>query len=127
MQRMLEAIASGMKRSPAYRLAGIATTTFYDWMAKGKDPTHEPYASFRRNLLVAEAAIVEQMTDMVMTHAVDDWKAAAWWLERVHPKTFGKRALPPIVVKQDGALDDPTKQAELLVSIEAAVKSRTSK
>ena len=123
-RRMVEALLNGATRKAARIAAGIPATSFGEWCAKGKDPTHEPYAGFRAAVLDAEAEVEENMCTVIIEAAPDDWKAAAWWLGVRRPKSFGKRAPMPNVVRADGGLDDPQKQAEMLESIRAALSTR---
>ncbi len=125
MQLLLAALNEGVKLSAARQLAGIPSSTFCDWMAKGKDPDNERYYAFRQAIVGQQAKVQERLTGLIQTHATEDWKAAALLLERLYPKAFGKRALPPIVVEPKGALSG-TDQEQLRESIAAALASRTT-
>lgn len=122
-RRMIEAILNGATRKAARIAAGIPATSFYEWCAKGKDGTHEPYASFRAALLDAEAEVEENMCTVIVEAAPDDWKAAAWWLEKRRHNAFGKRMALQAVVKKEAALNDPEMQKQLRETMREALNT----
>lgn len=104
MSRCLEALNAGAKLSAARQIAGIASSTWGDWMAKGKDPANERHYEFRQAILTKRSKVMEHLTGIIVESAADDWKAAAWMLEKLYPKLFGKRATVQPVLRQDAGL-----------------------
>jgi hypothetical protein len=90
-----EALASGVYRQDAARYNGIGTTTFYRWMEVG-EADHEagvnsPQALLWEGVIQAEAKAKLRLSALISGAAVDDWKAAAWMLERKYPEEYGRR------------------------------------
>lgn len=127
MRRLVEAVLNGASRGAARKAAGIAATTFYDWLAKGKAASSGPYYEMRLALQNADAEVEERMVQCVLDSAPEDWRAAAWWLERCRPKRYNRRAPLVAVVAKDKEIVDPKKLEELRRSIEAAVAGKTGR
>jgi len=93
--KLCKVIASGNYASTAYRAAGIAERTFYDWMEKGEHDLRysieSEYADLYGRIKEAEAKREERLCLLVSTQAVRDWRAAAWMLRVMHPKRYGDR------------------------------------
>lgn len=69
---------------------GIDKVTFYDWLKKGAQQNHGIYREFSNAVAIAVAEA--EMADlMVISIAAKkgNWSAAAWRLERRHPKRWG--------------------------------------
>lgn len=81
---IVEAVRRGSSYRMACNIAGIHESTFYVWMKKGQTAPHGKFVQFRRDVLQAEAENGDRMLALVQEHAVKDWKAAAWVLERRH-------------------------------------------
>lgn len=69
--------------------AGISKSTFYDWLergaAEGTKKVDEPYRRFRERIEQARAKGETEAIALIQRHAMKDWKAAAWMLERQFP------------------------------------------
>jgi hypothetical protein len=76
--------------------AGIDHRTMRYWLEKG-EAGKRPYAAFAKKLLKvrAEDALRSQsvITRAQLGKVEGDWKAAAWSLERKHPKEYGREAM----------------------------------
>lgn len=76
-------------------LCGIGERTLHQWRAKGQadieagKPTTR-YAQFKQRLDVSESTCVQRSCLVVMASAKEDWRAAAWLLERRRPEQFGR-------------------------------------
>lgn len=83
-EAVCEALAAGNTRRAACRFAGVHHSTLYDWL---KLPT------LADTVKRAEADAEFEMVAAVRRAAHDTrtWTAAAWWLERKMPDTWGKR------------------------------------
>lgn len=82
--KIVEAVRRGSSYRMACNIAGINESTFYMWMKKGQTAPHGKFVEFRTNVLQAEAENGDRMLALIQDHAVKDWKAAAWVLERRH-------------------------------------------
>lgn len=90
-KRITDAIQIGAYPEHAARAAGIAPSTYYDWMAKGEEG-YEGFAEFSE--AVKEAKAQAEINDLaVITKAARDghWQAAAWKRERSDPEHWGRR------------------------------------
>lgn len=74
-----EHVEGGMSLSDAANLAGVATSTVYQWQSKGRSGT-EPYASFAEAVARAKAEAKKCLIDQVKMYATADqphsWRAA---------------------------------------------------
>jgi transposase-like protein len=100
-EAVCEALAAGNTRKAAARLAGVGRSTLYEWLQ---------VRSLADTVKRAEADAELEMVAAVRRAAQDarTWTAAAWWLERKMPDTWGKRDRLAVTVdwreqaKQDG-------------------------
>lgn len=79
-----EYIKLGMTMTDSARAVGVNPRTLYSWLDKSKagQAGYEPIeAIFEQNRAIGQAKLI----GIVTKAADDDWKAAAWILERRHP------------------------------------------
>lgn len=107
--KIVSAIRAGNYAETAAQYAGVDPTTYYRWMVKGEDGP-DLYRQFRHAVKAAESE-AEVYAETVLRKAMpDDWKAAAWYLERKFQDRWGRKerldihanGIPPFVVKFDG-------------------------
>ena len=67
-------------------VAGISESAFYQWLAKGMSG-EEPYAKFVELVGHARARGRVALVESIITDK--DWRAKAWYLERIWPEEFG--------------------------------------
>ena len=83
IETLLVALGTGCTREAACDHAGIVRTTLYRWV--------ESKPGLRARVEKAEADAEVRFTAQVARAAGDDdWRAAAWWLERRRPKSYGR-------------------------------------
>lgn len=58
-----------------------------------RDDAPEIYRKFAADLAAARAEDTAELRGAIKSQAADDWKAAAWLLERKHPKKYGSLAM----------------------------------
>ena len=80
---LLNALRVGNTRRAACAHADIDPTTFYRWLDQD--------ATFRNAIEKAEGEAESHYSTIIFRAASTTWQAAAWWLERRHPKDFGRR------------------------------------
>lgn len=86
-----QAVRAGNYVEVACDFVGLDKSTFYDWMNKGKAHPHSVYADFS-NAVKEARSDSEMMTVQVIKNAMlDNWQAAAWYLERSRPERWSKR------------------------------------
>ena len=67
----------------ALRAVGLGELKLYRWLRN--------YESFGSAIKKAEASCEVRMVRAIAKLSLKDWRAAAWWLERRHPESWGKR------------------------------------
>lgn len=92
---ILEAIRTGITFERAADLHRVSRTTVYKWRLD--DPEFDK--DVLEAVVYSEAILVQRINDK----SVDDWKAAAWILERRHPAQYSqRREIDVTVTKSDG-------------------------
>lgn len=104
VQTVLDALKAGLGIDTAAQYAGIGQRTVKDWLAKGRaaleaaDMNDAPipiedlhYADFSKEVDTARAQAIARNITAIQQAAARDWRAAAWWLERVHADQFAAR------------------------------------
>jgi len=87
---IVKALRAGNSRRDSALYAGVSETTFYSWMARGREG--EPlYSEFLEAVEKAEAQSVVRNVAIIQRAAEETWQAAAWWLERKRPDDWGRR------------------------------------
>ena len=87
---IVKALRAGNSRRDSALYAGVSETTFYSWMARGREG--EPlFAEFLEAVEKAEAQSVVRNVAIIQRAAEETWQAAAWWLERKRPDDWGRR------------------------------------
>ena len=98
-KRLLSYIAAGNYQHVACAAVGIDNSTFTRWWEKG-EAGHEPYATFCKELTRAEIEAQANLVELVRSHAIGDWRAAAFLLERKHKKDWGRHETIEATVTQ---------------------------
>ena len=130
--RICEAISLGNTWNLAARAGGVDPKTLREWKARGR-AGEEPYGPFLLRLKKAEAEATNEALRVIRDAAqAGTWQAAAWLLERRHPRSFGRshvraditakvESLSPEAAQQkflsmvsDLALSNPAMRAELV-------------
>lgn len=90
--RLIEAFKLGQISIPsACHYAGIGERTYYQWMQKGRDGDPK-YQQFSQDIEKARAeAVMVNLAVIRKAAQQGHWQAAAWWLERVLPKEYGRK------------------------------------
>lgn len=84
------AVENGMNYTAAARAAGVNPRTYYYWK-ESAEGGEEPFASLWPQIENARSRGLAKCAKRVMDAGTQDWRAAAWMLERRDPKNFGKR------------------------------------
>lgn len=109
---LLQALQAGNYVETACAYAGLAVSTVYLWLERGRnektrieqghapDPKEATYVEIseaiekaRANAIVANVAVIQQAA------RTGTWQAAAWWLERTMPNQFGRRVQAEVTGK----------------------------
>jgi len=107
-QRVVDDLAMAISLGATYDLAckyaGISYDTFADWR-KGKLPRSvepEIKARFVQVTTRAEGQAAVKWLAKIEQAANEDWRAAAWKLERRHPHDYGKSVVENQHTGKDG-------------------------
>jgi hypothetical protein len=102
--RICDAIRAGIRPEVAAVYAGIGARTYYRWMAAGRGVDAEVlYLEFAEAVELALAEWEARDVLLIGEAAKDDWRAAAWRLERRLPKVYGKRERHEIANADEGS------------------------
>lgn len=101
---LLQALRGGNYIEVACSYAGLAPSTVYRWLERGRNekaaqeagqkanPTEAQYIELCEAVEKARAdAVVANVTIIQQAARNGQWQAAAWWLERSMPNQFGRR------------------------------------
>ena len=95
---ILEAIRAGITFERAADLHRVSRTTVYKWRLD--DPEFDK--DVLEAVVYSEAILVQRINDKT----VDDWKAAAWMLERRHPEQYSQRREIDVTVSRSDGKDE---------------------
>lgn len=89
--KIVEIIRAGNYADVAAEAVGIGSSTYYHWLALGRDATSGKYRDFRDAVKAAECYAEVRAVAIVQKHMVDNWQAAMTYLERKFPDRWGRR------------------------------------
>ena len=91
-ERIVSAIRAGNYLETASAYAGIDQSTLHKWISRSKEPD-APVAliEFRQSVERARAEAEVRTVALIQQAAPQSWQAAAWYLERSHPKRWARR------------------------------------
>jgi len=104
-ERLVNALAVGVFRTVAAEHAGIHRSTLYAWLERGEADWQAgkdtPHAKLHEAVLSAEASAEHRCAELIQSAAKEDWRAAAWFLERRHQDRWGGK----VAVEHSGKVD----------------------
>ena len=90
-----DGLMAGLTIKSVCGIVNISEQTYYDWIKK--------YPDFEEAVNSTRPAFEAQMLEIIKQKAHEDWRAAAWILERRYPREWGaRRELDVNVNKTDG-------------------------
>lgn len=91
-EQIASLVRDGNSPSTSAVLCGISSSTFFNWMKRGRG--QEPrFLEFSESIERASSQAVIRCVAHIHRAAVDGhWRAAAWLLERTRPEQYGKRS-----------------------------------
>jgi hypothetical protein len=104
-------VEAGLTMRVAARAAGIGRRTLYNWLTLGREG-REPYAAFAARLERAQGLCEARIAQQVYAAGAEDWRAAAWMLERRFPRRWSSRQTVQ-VERPVASLTDEELEAEL--------------
>ena len=106
IQEICNYIAAGHSYANSAKLAGIAESTFFRWRAEGQlEGADAIYQAFYLMVEEASAFSESEALQLIRSSANRDrnWRAAAWFLEKRFPDTYGNSRK---IRKNDDSGDD---------------------
>lgn len=104
IDKIIEAIQLGVDMEIAVHAVGASMSEVFHWLERGKTEeakiaagiavtkTEAKYLTFWKSVKKARAVSIAQVQMNLRNATIDDWKAAAWWLEKTMPEKYGKQA-----------------------------------
>lgn len=101
---IVKAVQLGVDLEIAVHAAGMSMSEVFHWLERGKveeakiaagakaNRTEAKFLIFWRAIKQSRAKSIAQIQMNIRNAAIDDWKAAAWWLEKTMPEKYGKQA-----------------------------------
>lgn len=89
--RIINAVKAGNYLEAAAAFAGISKGTLYDWMRTGTRSKAGKLKAFSDAVEQAMGEAEVRHVLKISEAAKNDWKAAAWHLERKHHKRWGRK------------------------------------
>lgn len=93
LKRVWDALSVGATRRLACQYAGIHEGTFANWL--------EEESEFAELVESAEGQAAIKWLALIDQHAQEDWRAAAWKLERRYPDEYGRKTDAALVVENE--------------------------
>lgn len=93
IENIANALKAGNYIETACHHAGISTTTYYRWLQEADQPDASDLHRELRDTVEKARADAEIRNVALIQKAAQTgtWQAAAWWLERSHPKKWGRQ------------------------------------
>lgn len=114
-EQICKYIAAGLTKKGAASAACISDSSLYLWLEKGeKDKARGKstvYSEFLDSLKRAEGAFKLGRIKTIQQAAADDWKAAAWLLERCYRDEYGRSTMDINLAGQPGGEPIKTENA----------------
>lgn len=103
-QRVVDLIRAGNFLEVAATAAGIHRSTLYRWMRHGRDQQRGRYRKFLSQVEKAQAEAESRDVALIAKAASEDWRAAAWRLERKSPRRYAARVQLAVQQELDAVL-----------------------
>jgi transposase len=105
-KEIVDAVRAGAFLHEAAAAAGISRSTLHRWIQRGEDPNGEPlYRDFRDAVTRARAQAHVAAVAVIRRAMPDDWKAAAFYLERRDPQNWGRRTAHDVRIEESSEVD----------------------
>lgn len=110
----------------AVEAAGIARSTFYNWMKRGTSSAAEdkPYRELRARVEKARAEGESMLVGHIAAKAATDWRAAAWLLERQYPERWGRVS---VNARGKDDEDEPPVEVDPFAEVDELAERRASR
>lgn len=127
IEKLTVLLEAGYPVKQATALCGVSDSAFYKWQKLGREGEGGIYERFAREVEFARRKGQAKMLDVIIGTATgekkytQDWKAAAWYLERTDPDNFARRyKMDQNVKAKVDAKVDARVQANIIKDLKAA-------
>lgn len=115
-EKIITAIRAGNYAQVAAVYAGIGERTYYRWMELGERAKAGRYRQFWQAVNAAEGEAEVRAVAIIQKQMPANWRAAMTYLERKHPRRWGRRV--------DVTSGDEPVKAVLPVEVQTAEEAR---
>ena len=105
MQRIVDLIRAGNYLEVAATAAGIHRSTLHRWLKYGRARQKGRFKKFVLAVEKAQAEAESRDVALIARAATEDWRAAAWRLERKQPRRYGPRVALSVQQELDSVLE----------------------
>lgn len=70
---------------------GLTEEDHYRWMSLGAEHPETAFGEYARSVQVARNEAVREGIHRIKSHGAKDWRAMAWWVERLDPGTLSEK------------------------------------
>lgn len=95
---IVDSLRVGAYIETAAAAAGVSASTVHAWLRRAEDHPDDcgsPFLEFHEAVERARAEAELDAIRIIREAAPRSWQAAAWYLERSHPKRWGRQAPAP--------------------------------
>lgn len=114
-------VAAGTPPEIAAQACGVTSTTYYNWMQKGRDGRAK-YAEFFEAVQKARAECEARNVLIIERAAEKTWQAAAWFLERSAPERWALKRNIEVTDKEEDVPVEEMTEAELMRIVNGKIK-----
>lgn len=124
VERIAYALMKGTSWAGACAHGDIDPRAGYDWVDRARheiaardagepaDPYEERFVQFYMAVVRARSSAELRAVESISDAMLEDWRAAAWWLERTRVRQFGRRQVSVMVSDDADELDGFRETAE---------------
>ena len=127
--RIVDLVRAGNYIDTAAGTCNIHRSTLYRWLQKGEQQRSGPFRDFHDAVVKAQAESESRDLLLIAKAAVDDWRAAAWRLERRSPRRYGPQVQLTVRQELEDMLEyleqqlDPMAYAQVLRALSEGSKT----
>jgi len=104
-QKIVDLVRAGNYLEVAAIAANVHRTTVHRWLRLGREQRRGKYRRFLDAVEKALADAEARDVALIAKAASEDWRAAAWRLERKAPRRYGLRVQSSVQEELEGVLD----------------------
>jgi len=126
-EQLLAAIRAGSHPSVACEAVGIGKRTLARWMSRGLTGKKgdEQFAELRAKIERARGEAEARSVAQIARAAADDWRAAAWLLERGFPDRWGRPAERERIIEVPAEAPAASEEADPFAEVDELAARRS--